>query len=109
MGDGLERMSPLAVPPGGSPPKQNKAYYVKHWKTVGIVQVQRGDQLGNGKTELFLDPEKKVRVVGGVGEWFVNPELAKRAVELKRGREIRLLQSRIAKVMSIEVQIRGWS
>ena len=65
--------------------KQNKAYYVKLWKTHGIVQVQRGDQLGGGKTELFLDPEKKVRVVGGVGEWFVNPDLATRAVELKRG------------------------
>ena len=90
------------------PEKLNKAYYVKHWKTAGIVQCQRGDQLGDGKTELFLDPEKKVRVVGKVGEWFVNPELAVRAVELKRGREIRSLQRRIANVKSIEVQIRGW-
>ena len=96
------------MPLGGSPPKQNAAYYVKQWKTLGIVKVQRGDQLGDGRTELFLDPEKKVRVVGRVGEWFVNPEMAKRAVELKRGREIRSLRRRMAKVMTIEVQIRGW-
>jgi hypothetical protein len=96
------------MPPTGSPPKQNKAYYVKKWKTHGIVQCQRGDQLGEGKTELFLDPEKKVRIVGKVGEWFVNPELAVRAVELRRGREIRSLQRRIAKVKAIEVAIRGW-
>ena len=97
-----------AMPLDGTPAKQNKAYYVKHWKTAGIVQCQRGDQLGDGKTELFLDPEKKVRVVGKVGEWFVNPELAVRAVELRRGREIRSLQRRIAKVKAIDVQIRGW-
>jgi hypothetical protein len=90
------------------PEKLNKAYYVKDWKTAGIVQRQRGDQLGEGKTELFLDPDKKVCVVGKVGDWFVNPELAMRAVELKRGREIRSLQRRIAKVRAIDVQIRGW-
>ena len=98
----------VTKPPDGSPAKLNKAYYVKDWKTAGIVQCQRGDQLGDGKTELFLDPEKKVRVVGKVGDWFVNPELAVRAVELRRGREIRSLQRRIAKVKAIEVQIRGW-
>ena len=84
------------------------AYYIKEWKTHGVVEATSGDQLGAGQTELFLDPEKKVCVVGKRGEWFREPERALRAVELRRNHEIRGLKKRIEKLRSIKVEIRSW-
>jgi hypothetical protein len=89
-------------------PRQNRAYYIKLWRTHGIVECWRGDQLGKGKTELFLDPDKKVRIIGRIGEWFVIPARAIRAVQLRRDREIRSLKKRIEAAKAIPIEIRSW-
>jgi hypothetical protein len=97
-----------SVAMSAAPGKQNRGFYIKLWKTHGVIPCQRGDQLGGGKTELFLDPEKQVRVIGRAGEWFVNPETAVRAVEHRRGRELRALKRRIERLKAMPIEVRSW-
>jgi hypothetical protein len=80
-----------SVAMSAAPGKQNRGFYIKLWKTHGVIPCQRGDQLGGGKTELFLDPENAVR-----------------AVEHRRGRELRALKRRIERLKAMPIEVRSW-